>query len=122
MRELGARLRVEGLDDDQAKALPVQVDGYALAKSEITTWRTDAGNFDVLVNIPSRNGLRLTYEDLADRANHNRDSVRHPSGRPGRHHCFQGVGQPPQGPGRPPELREIAARQRPHAGRPGPTR
>jgi hypothetical protein len=68
MKGLGARLRVEGLDDEQARALPVQLDGYTLANSEVTTWRTDAGNFDVLVNIPGRDGLRLTYEDLADRA------------------------------------------------------
>lgn len=68
MKDLGARLRVEGLDDEQAKALPVQLDGYTLANSEITTWRTDAGNFDVLVNIPGADGQRMTYEDLVHRS------------------------------------------------------
>jgi hypothetical protein len=69
MRELGARLRVEGLSDEEAKALPVQVDGQMLARNEITTWRTDVGDLDVLMNMPARDGRRLRYEDLADRAN-----------------------------------------------------
>ena len=68
MRELGARLRAEGLSDEESKALPVQMDGKMLARNEISTWRTDAGDFDVLINIPDRNGRRLSYEDLAGRA------------------------------------------------------
>jgi hypothetical protein len=68
MREMGARLRAEGLSDEESKTLPVQMDGKMLARNEISTWRTDAGDFDVLVNIPDRNGRRLSYEDLAGRA------------------------------------------------------
>ena len=35
---------------------------------EISTWRTDAGDLDVLVEIPSADGARLSYEDLLPRA------------------------------------------------------
>ena len=52
MVELGARLRVGGLSDEEARALPVQMDGAMLAQNEISTWRTDAGDLDVLTNIP----------------------------------------------------------------------
>ena len=69
MVELGARLRVDGLTDEEARALPVQMDGAMLAQNEISTWRTDAGDLDVLTNIPARDGRRLGYEDLAHRTN-----------------------------------------------------
>jgi hypothetical protein len=69
MVELGARLRVGGLSDEEARALPVQMDGAMLAQNEISTWRTDAGDLDVLTNIPARDGRRLGYEDLAHRTN-----------------------------------------------------
>lgn len=68
MRELGARLRAEGLSDEEAKTLPLRLDGATLAANEISTWRTDAGDFDVLTNIPARDGRRLHYEDLSGRA------------------------------------------------------
>jgi hypothetical protein len=68
MRDLGARLRVDGLSDDEARALPVQVDGVTLASSELSTWRTDAGDFDVLTSLPGRDGRRLGYEDIEPRA------------------------------------------------------
>lgn len=64
LRSLGARLRVEGLSDEDAKELPVQLDGRMLGNAEITTWCTDAGNLDVLTNMPARDGRRLRYEDL----------------------------------------------------------
>ena len=69
MVELAARLRVEGLTDEEARELPVQMDGAMLAQNEISTWRTDAGDLDVLTNIPGRDGRRLGYEDLVHRAN-----------------------------------------------------
>lgn len=68
MRELCARLRVEGLDDEEAKALPLPLDGRWLRDRELSTWRTDAGDFDVLTNLPGRDGRRLSYEELAGRA------------------------------------------------------
>lgn len=68
MRELNARLRAEGLSDEEAKALPVQLSAETLARMEISTWRTDAGDFDVLADLPSRGSAHLTYDDLAARA------------------------------------------------------
>lgn len=68
MRELNARLHVEGLSDAEAAMLPVRIDATSLKQMEISTWRTDAGDFDVLVDIPDRNGRHCGYEDLAGNA------------------------------------------------------
>ena len=68
MRELNARLRVEGLTDEEAQQLATRVDGAALRRLEISTWRTDAGSLDILTDIPDRDGTRLRYADLAPRA------------------------------------------------------
>jgi len=68
MRELNARLRVQGLSDVEAAQLPVQIDHMTLNAIEISTWRTDAGDLDVLVDIPGRDGVRRVYEDLAGRS------------------------------------------------------
>ena len=68
MRELHAYLRVGGLSDDEAKALPTQVDAKTLARMDISTWSTDAGDFDVLTGIPTRDGGRAFYEQLRPRA------------------------------------------------------
>lgn len=54
MRELNARLRVEGLSDAEAAQLPMQIDAVALNAIEISTWRTDAGDLDVLSTSPIR--------------------------------------------------------------------
>ena len=69
MRALNARLRVEGLSDEEAAALHGFIDGERLARMEISTWRTDAGDFDVLADMPDRVGRHLRYEELAPRAN-----------------------------------------------------
>ncbi len=68
MRQLNARLRVHGLSDVEAAGLPVQIDATTLNALEISTWSTDAGDLDVLVDIPGRDGVRQEYEDLAARA------------------------------------------------------
>lgn len=68
MREVNARIRAEGLSDEEAKALPIPLDGRWLSNQEISTRRTDIGKIDVLMNIPVRDGTRLTYNDLAGRA------------------------------------------------------
>lgn len=68
MRELNARLRVQGLTDAEATALPTPLDAEALGRLEISTWRTDAGDFDVLTGIPARDGHRLRYDELVGRA------------------------------------------------------
>lgn len=57
MRELNARLRVKGLTDAEAAALPTRLDAEALGRLEISTWRTDAGDFDVLTDIPARDAI-----------------------------------------------------------------
>jgi hypothetical protein len=64
LRELNARLRVDRLTDDEAAALPFRIDTQTLLHSEIWTLRTDAGDIDVLADIPDRHGHRRRYEDL----------------------------------------------------------
>lgn len=68
MRELNARYRVEGLTDDEVIAFGIRVDRHRLAVMEISTWRTDAGDLDVLADMPDRTGRRLRYDDLIGRA------------------------------------------------------
>lgn len=68
MRELGARVRAEGLSDEEAKQLPVILDARTIGGPEISTWMTDAGALDVLANIPDRTGGRLAYDRLAEAA------------------------------------------------------
>lgn len=68
MRDLNARLRVGGLTDEESQQLPVRLDADALQAMQVSTWRTDAGDFDVLADMPDRQGQRLRYEDLAPRA------------------------------------------------------
>lgn len=68
MRELNAHLRVAGLDDTEAAQLPVQIDADSLARMELSTWRTDAGDVDILANIPDRGGELRGYAQLAERA------------------------------------------------------
>ena len=64
LRDLNARLRVQGLDDAEAALLPVRIDRETLGRMEISTWRTDAGDFDILADLPTRDGRRLRYDDL----------------------------------------------------------
>ena len=68
MRDLHARLRVEGLTDEEAALLPVQVTGSTLARMELSTWRTDGGDLDVLADVPDRRGRHLSYPELVGRA------------------------------------------------------
>ena len=68
MRDLHARLRVEGLTDEEAALLPVQVTGSTLVRMELSTWRTDGGDLDVLADIPDRDGRHLSYRELVGRA------------------------------------------------------
>jgi hypothetical protein len=68
MRELNARLRVGGLTDKEAAALRVPLDADSLGRMAISTWRTDAGDFDVLTDLPARDGRRIGYGELASRS------------------------------------------------------
>jgi nucleotidyltransferase AbiEii toxin of type IV toxin-antitoxin system len=63
LRELGARLRVGGMSDEEARKLPVVIDGATLAAFGSTTWATDAGPIDVLHDLPTAYGRR-SYDDL----------------------------------------------------------
>ena len=68
LTELNARLRIEGLSDDDAKALSRGViHPEFFARAEITTWMTNAGPVDILHDIPARDGTRRSYEQLVER-------------------------------------------------------
>jgi hypothetical protein len=68
MRELDARLRVEGMTDEESRALPLPIDAESLARMDISTWRTDAGDLDVLTAIPTRDGGRARFTELVERS------------------------------------------------------
>ena len=68
LRDLGAFLRVGGMSDDDARALPVVLDAQALRRMEVSTWRTSAGDLDVLRTLRDESGGRLVFEDLEQRA------------------------------------------------------
>lgn len=68
LRELNAFLRVSGLSDNEARSLPTRIDTLALSRLEISTWRTDAGDLDVLTVLRRRDGTRVSYAELVERA------------------------------------------------------
>lgn len=69
MTELGARLRVGGLSDAESRALPVPLrDGSIFRSAQITNWRTDAGDVDVMTAMPDRDGGRHPFEHYLERA------------------------------------------------------
>lgn len=68
LTELGAFLRVGGLSDDEARALPVQLDGATLRGMEVSTWRTTAGDLDVLRSLRDMDGGRRSYVELEQRS------------------------------------------------------
>ena len=49
-------------------ALPVVLDARALGQMEISTWRTDAGDLDVLRHLRDESGGRLDYHELEVRS------------------------------------------------------
>ncbi|MDQ3095212.1 MAG: hypothetical protein M3Q82_04530 [Actinomycetota bacterium] len=70
LRHVGARLRVSGMTDDEARQLPVIVDAETLVKFGNSTWMTDAGALDLLVDLRDEGGGRHLYADLASRTPH----------------------------------------------------
>jgi len=56
------------MSDDDARALPVVLDAQALRRMEVSTWRTSAGDLDVLRTLRDESGGRLVFEDLEQRA------------------------------------------------------
>lgn len=64
LQELGARLRVGGMSDEEARRLPVTLDAATLRAFGSSTWMTDGGPLDILRDLPVAGGHR-TYADLA---------------------------------------------------------
>lgn len=65
LRELNARLRVLGQPDP----VDFPLDATSFESFEVSTWRTDAGDLDVIVGIPtSVRGRLARYEDLREQA------------------------------------------------------
>lgn len=59
---------VGGLSDEKARQLPVTIDGETLLSFGSSTWMTDAGPLDLLVELCGRDGGRHGYTELAARA------------------------------------------------------
>lgn len=68
LTELNARLRVGGLSDEEARRLPVRIDARTLMSFGSSTWMTDAGPVDLLVELRDREGGRHDYADLVARS------------------------------------------------------
>lgn len=68
LRERGAFMRVGGLSDAEARELPMILDGASLEAMEVSTWRTDAGDVDVLANLRNSSGERLDFDELNNAA------------------------------------------------------
>ncbi len=68
LRQLNARLRVAGMTDEEARQLPVQLDALTLASFGSSTWMTDAGPLDLLVELRDNAGGRHPFSDLIVRA------------------------------------------------------
>lgn len=64
--ELGARYRVGGLTDAEARALPTIIDRRTLGSASISTWRTDAGDVDVMTEMSIAKGVRRQYDELVE--------------------------------------------------------
>jgi len=60
------------LSDEETASLPTRLDAETFGRMEISTWRTDAGDLDVLSDIPSRDGRRRRYVDLVGQAHSRR--------------------------------------------------
>lgn len=54
------------MPDEEARLLPVRIEGRTLEGN--TTWRTDAGDIDIMAEIPRRESGKVGYDELAGRA------------------------------------------------------
>ncbi|MEO9180939.1 MAG: hypothetical protein ABI298_04730 [Acidimicrobiales bacterium] len=68
LRELHARLRVARMSDENAKALPVRVDGVMLETTKNSTWTTDTGPFDMLADLKDSERRSVLYKELLTRS------------------------------------------------------
>jgi predicted nucleotidyltransferase len=66
LAELGARLRVAGMPD----GIEAPLDARMLVAMELSTWRTRAGDFDVISRLPHGKRTFVLYGELASRAVH----------------------------------------------------
>jgi hypothetical protein len=67
LRRLNARLRVGGMTDEEARRLPVTIDVATLRSFGSSTWMTDAGPLDLLVELRDEGGGRHNYDELSKR-------------------------------------------------------
>jgi hypothetical protein len=58
---LHPRLRVQGLTDEEAQALPFVLDERTLQQAAILTLRTDAGDLDLMSNVPGVGDFAQVY-------------------------------------------------------------
>jgi hypothetical protein len=66
LQDLGARLKIA---DGSPEGVAIPIDAVMLSRMEITTWRTDAGDIDVLLGIPRDSRWNLArYEQLRENA------------------------------------------------------
>ena len=67
LKELHAQLRVPG----QKETVPFPLDASSFTSFEVSTWRTDCGDIDIIIGIPSSTRGHLNgYGHLASRAEH----------------------------------------------------
>ena len=65
MRELHAELRVPG----QTDTVPFHLDATTFTRFEVSTWRTDCGDIDIIIGIPTAtHGELRRFDSLASRA------------------------------------------------------
>jgi len=66
LNDLGARLKTS---DRSYEGMKIDIDGSLLKRMEIGTWRTDAGDLDVLLGIPREDRWHLArYDQLRENA------------------------------------------------------
>ena len=66
LKELEARLKI---GEESIETLQVGLDAKTIANMEIGTWRTAAGDIDILLGIPTESRTKLArYDQLIDKA------------------------------------------------------
>ena len=68
LNELRARYRVEGLDDETLRQVTPLLVRRNFEVAAISTWRTDAGDIDVLTEMSTAPGRAFTFDDLTANA------------------------------------------------------
>lgn len=68
LSDLGARLRVGGMSDEEARRLPVRLDATTLRAFGNSTWMTDAGPIDILRELRDRRGADVRFDALRRRS------------------------------------------------------